>query len=469
MKNQGSSQQPPAGPRAWRALADTVVGTTTHRSTPSFRPLSTTPVQSPFHQSFPAYSTPHSNFNSRSSFSDTPAKVTMPSQGSSSSGAHGKGAHSRNNSGSVSYPQGKSSKKNNGAVNLRSVKHLTCYYWAHNGYCTKIERVCAYSHWWTGIIADKPQTVIAGERAKAGKSLRHALEAGSQQANRSNSNPIPPSSASSSARLSCLLPSSEISSARLSCLLPSSETFSLHKANSSFQPISPSAFTSSLNSASTNGSFPTGPSSVVADRSSEVEIEMFQEDAVSLTKHQLHIQTLLSENADLQAQLDTVTAQLEEAVIQNDRLESQRILDRDQIAALRTSSRLYQAAKLNHIWVDDLLDLPVCNPWGAIGSERNSATNSNSNSHSDSSFNYTSNSTPNSDRTSFVSSDRQSPLSPQFTSFDLNFREVLTEDDLQDICTNGEAMLPKGLLDDDDELLATPGAALSSPSSPFPL
>lgn len=446
MKNQGPSQQPPAGPRAWRALADSVVGTTNHRSTPSSRPLSTTPVQSPFHQSFPAYNTPHTNFNIRSSFSSLPAEITMPSQGSPSSAARGKGLDGRNNPGSVSYPQGKSSKKNKGAANLRSVKHLTCYYWAHNGYCTKIERVCAYSHWWTGIIADKPQTVIAGERAKAGKSLRHALEAGSQQGNRSTSDPIPPSTASSSALLSCML--------------PSSETSSLHKASTLFQPLSPSAFTSSLNSASINGSFPTGPSSVVADRSSEVEIDLFQEDSVLPTKHQLQIQTLLSENADLQAQLDTVQALLEDTVIQNDRLESQRILDRDQIAALRTSSRLYQAAKLNHIWVDDLLDLPVCNPWGAIGSERNSATNSNPNSHSDRSFNNTSNSTPNSGRTSFVSSDRQSSLPPLFPSFDLNFGEVLAEDDVQDICTNGEAMLPKGLLDDDDELLAAPGAAL---------
>ena len=49
------------------------------------------------------------------------------------------------------------------ASQQRSVKHLTCWYWANRG-CKLPEHVCLYSHYDTGRIADPPVRVQRGRK-----------------------------------------------------------------------------------------------------------------------------------------------------------------------------------------------------------------------------------------------------------------------------------------------------------------
>jgi len=56
----------------------------------------------------------------------------------------------------------------------RSVKHMTCAFWA-NGHCHKTEAQCLYAHHHTNKIADKPVAVERGGRALAGRNLESAL------------------------------------------------------------------------------------------------------------------------------------------------------------------------------------------------------------------------------------------------------------------------------------------------------
>lgn len=54
----------------------------------------------------------------------------------------------------------------------KSVKHLTCWYWANNG-CRLPDDVCLYSHFDTGRLADPPLQVQRGRPAVAGKNAKN--------------------------------------------------------------------------------------------------------------------------------------------------------------------------------------------------------------------------------------------------------------------------------------------------------
>lgn len=55
-----------------------------------------------------------------------------------------------------------------------SVKHLTCFWWKEKGDCRFKEEDCLYAHRDTGIYADAPRQVAAGEPAMAGRNLDRA-------------------------------------------------------------------------------------------------------------------------------------------------------------------------------------------------------------------------------------------------------------------------------------------------------
>lgn len=43
-------------------------------------------------------------------------------------------------------------------------KPLTCFYWAHKGYCNKTDDECLYAHRMTGVVAEPPQRVAGGRK-----------------------------------------------------------------------------------------------------------------------------------------------------------------------------------------------------------------------------------------------------------------------------------------------------------------
>ncbi|KIW16731.1 hypothetical protein PV08_03920 [Exophiala spinifera] len=65
--------------------------------------------------------------------------------------------------------------KANSSNSRRSVKHLTCFWWWEKGHCRFSDEDCLYSHYDTGHHTSAPRQVIAGEPAKAGKSLEREL------------------------------------------------------------------------------------------------------------------------------------------------------------------------------------------------------------------------------------------------------------------------------------------------------
>jgi hypothetical protein len=415
------SFQAPTEPRAWRSARDSPLQA--RRSTPSFRQSSAPLVQSPLQQSFPAYNISHSHINIHSSTLETgnlaataTAEIAMPESSSRPSRPTGPNSHRRSESRSASapgtsrlpptgpraqarFPAGARHRsrrdsptlRNGSSPNLQSptgrpsVKHLTCHYWWFLGSCSKSDEECLYAHYDTGRYADKPQTIVPGQPARAGRSLQQALHN-----NRSHSNPSLPSLAAGNAP----------------------------RATASSQPITPIATTS-------NASHP--PSPVTTDRSSSEIATNTAQDTTVFDRRQSQIQVLVNAVVDLQAR----QAELE---TRNRELEAQRIRDSQEVDALRCSLRLYQLAESRiSMWANSVR-LPVSNPWGPIGSERNSATNSGPNSGSGNSFaNSSTHSSPN-------------PLMPVPT--DDNPDEDLSELDEQDINERGVDMLPRGILDD---------------------
>ncbi|MCJ1288126.1 hypothetical protein MMC26_007481 [Xylographa opegraphella] len=61
------------------------------------------------------------------------------------------------------------------ADQLKSVKHLTCFYWRKYGKCSKADEVCLYAHYNTGHIAEEPMHMAPGLPAVAGRNARSQL------------------------------------------------------------------------------------------------------------------------------------------------------------------------------------------------------------------------------------------------------------------------------------------------------
>ncbi|MCJ1386731.1 hypothetical protein MMC17_009857 [Xylographa soralifera] len=58
---------------------------------------------------------------------------------------------------------------------LKSVKHLTCFYWHKYGKCSKADEVCLYAHYNTGHLAEEPMHMAPGLPAVAGRNARSQL------------------------------------------------------------------------------------------------------------------------------------------------------------------------------------------------------------------------------------------------------------------------------------------------------
>lgn len=427
-----SSFQAPTEPRAWRTSRHLPLQV--RRSTPSFRQSSAPLVQSPLQQSFPAYNTSHSNINNiHSSTLETgnssatvtatatpTAENTMTESSSRPSRPMATNSHRRSESRSASVPgtsrlpptgpraqvqaclpngarhrsrRDSPTPRNGSGPNLQSptgrpsVKHLTCHYWWFLGSCSKSDEECLYAHYDTGRYAEKPQTIVPGQPARAGRSLQQALHN-----NRSHSNPSLPSLANSSTP----------------------------KATASSQPNTPTIITTS------NASHPATPSPATTDSSSDLATSTVK-DTATFARQQSQIQVLVKAVVDLQNRQTELMAR-------NRELEAQRALDSQEIDALRCTLRLHQLAESNtYMWANSVR-LPVSNPWGPIGSERNSATNSGPNSGASNSLaNSSTHSSPN-------------PLIPVPT--DDNPEKGLSAIDEQDINERGVGMLPPGILED---------------------
>ena len=47
---------------------------------------------------------------------------------------------------------------------VKSVKHLTCFYWHKYGKCSKADAVCLYAHYNTGHLAEEPMHMVPGRK-----------------------------------------------------------------------------------------------------------------------------------------------------------------------------------------------------------------------------------------------------------------------------------------------------------------
>lgn len=297
------------------------------------------------HPSFAHGRGSHNGNNSRSisdpqaESSKARANITMPTQDPHSSEAHGPGFYKRNDYRAVSDPQASSSNKGKGvaqpSTELRCVKHLTCYYWYTNGICNKADDECAYSHENTGRLAEKPQIVSRGEKAKAGKSLRRALEKNRR------SDPTP--------------------------TLPSKDGFGCSK-----QPASPKAaspprvFPSPIVTNSTD-SFASGSSSVAngspkaGKAPSSDKVESMLSDSLDLESRLRIAQKLVSDlKADNKIQRGIIET-LEAA------LQSKNYPDECKIASLEAELATAKERKWSCNCTTELPPAPLVNPWGVIG------------------------------------------------------------------------------------------------------